>query len=672
MLTDDQLAALIASEENGAVTYHSQIAKNRTRLMDYYNQLPYGDEVDGQSQIVTSDVADTIEWMLPGLLRIFTQGSKIAKFESTASEYDDEAMEKEALANHIFLKENDGVLILHNMMKDALMQYSGTVKVYAEEYQDTKTNAYEGLSRDELTALEMTAGVEVEDVEEVENEEGEARFNAKKVKRVERIRYVVENIPPEEFLFNESARDFKNLPFIGHRSPKTRSQLKQMGFDAEVVDSLPADSYFDHTEEKNARHHNSTRTGDNPSNHHPNDTIYLGEYYYEVDVNEDGITELYKIFYAGAKVLDKEECDEHPFGVIVPIPMPHKALGTCPAEQAADIQLRNTTLMRQMLDNIYQTNYPRIAHSDKVDIDDLLTPRPGGTVEVDTENADVAGHIQSIAVQPLIEPMLLALEKTDSQREIRTGVSRFSQGLDPESLNKTATGFQGIREDGAQRLELIARLFADTGIKDIFRKIINVVAKHQSDALHISVMGKELDINPVEWQDETRVSVNVGLGSGDRKEKIVNLNYLLQKQEQYLAAKLPIVDQAKIYKTLERLVHEVGLKDVEDYFNDPNKPEEVLLAMNEQLIGQVMELQAALQQRNPLAEAEMVKVQGDLARESGKSRLKLIENESKKDAQVTEFLLKLAQEDAHFRQKLMAQLTELELKYEKDVPGASV
>lgn len=672
MLTDDQLAALIASEENGAVTYHSQIARNRAKLMDYYNQLPYGDEVDGQSQIVTSDVADTIEWMLPGLLRIFTQGSKIAKFESTASEYDDEAMEKEALANHIFLKENDGVLILHNMMKDALMQYSGTVKVYAEEYQDTKTNAYEGLSREELTALEMTAGVEVEDVEEVENEDGEARFNAKKVKRVERIRYVVENIPPEEFLFNESARDFKKLPFIGHRSPKTRSHLKQMGFDADVVDALPADSYFEHTEEKNARHHNSTRTGDNPSNHHPNDTIYLGEYYYEVDVNEDGITELYKIFYAGSKVLDKEECDEHPFGVIVPIPMPHKALGTCPAEQAADIQLRNTTLMRQMLDNIYQTNYPRIAHSDKVDIDDLLTPRPGGTVEVHTENADVAGHIQSIAVQPLIEPMLLALEKTDSQREIRTGVSRFSQGLDPESLNKTATGFQGIREDGAQRLELIARLFADTGIKDIFRKIINVVAKHQSDALHISVMGKELDINPIEWQDETRVSVNVGLGSGDRKEKIVNLNYLLQKQEQYLAAKLPIVDQAKMYKTLERLVHEVGLKDVEDYFNDPNKPEDVLLAMNEQLIAQVMELQTALQQRNPLAEAEMVKVQGDLARESGKSRLKLIENESKKDAQLTEFLLKLAQEDAHFRQKLIAQLTELELKYDENVPGASV
>lgn len=668
MLSDGQIAAFIKSEESNALNYESELSAKRAKLLDYYNQQPFGDEVEGQSRVVTSDVADTVEWMLPSLLRIFTQGKNIVRVEGGRKEHDGEAMEKELIANHIFLKENPGVLILHNMFKDALLQYIGVAKVFVQEINKRRVEEYENLSLEELAVLESRDD-EITDIEEEETEDG-PRYKCK-VTHVEKGNKIgIEVIPPEEFLISKRERDFESPIFCGHRSPKTRSQLIEMGFDKEIVNSLDPDIPYEQTREKNARFHDYDRLFVNESLHSPNDTIYLGEYYAQIDVNGDGVVEYYKIFYASNRLLEKEEVDDHPFAVCVPCPIPHRAIGTCPAEQAADIQFRKSTLTRQMLDNIYQTNYPRLAHSNKVDLDDLLTPRPGGTVEIDTDAPDVAGHVQSIGIQPLIEPILMALERTDTEREIRTGVSRFSQGLDADSLNKTATGFKGTMEAGQQRLDLVARLFADGGIKVLFEKIIKFAGRYQDEEMQIRVVGKDITINPKLWTDNTNVRIDVGLGSGERQEKIINLNNILQKQEQYMSAALPIVDQKKIYNTLDKLVTEVGLKDVDQYFNNPEQPEELLLAINEGLMRQIEQMSAQMQ--NPLAEAEAVKAQSRERVEAFKSQLRLTEQESKKDADMAIEMLKLAQNDDHFRKQMIAKFTELELQHGQNVPGSVV
>jgi len=338
----------------------------------------------------------------------------------------------------------------------------------------------------------------------------------------------------------------------------------------------------------------------------------------------------------------------------VPIPIPHRAIGTCPAEQVADIQFRKSTLVRQMLNNIYQSNYPRILHSNNVELDDLLTPRPGGLVGVDSDIADVAGHAQLLQITPLIEPILRSIEYTDMEREIRTGITRYSQGLDAESLNKTATGFLGIKDASQQRLDLIARIFADGGVKDIFTKTINLLSKYQDEELSIMVTGEPMDIDPKTWGDNARCRIDVGIGAGDRQEKIMNLNAILQRQLEFKQMGLVLTDQTKMYNTMSKLITEVGLKDVDLYFNNPEIPEETLFAQNQQLTEMVMQLQ---QQQNPLAEAEMIKAQA-----------KLIETEAK-GGQAQQ---KLDSDNRNKAADRAVELTELELKYGQDVPGSAV
>ena len=644
MLSESQIGAIVRNELDASIAYQGDMSKKRAKLMDYYNAQPYGDEVEGQSSVVTTEVANVVEWMLPNLLRIFTQGKIIGKFTANSADNEDEADEKTHLSNHYFMNKHNGVLILHDMFKDALLQYTGVVKVFWDMQDEVSVDKYAGMSEMEYQKL-LASGLEFEEVEKVEDEYGQITYNVetKEIKTARGVTYV--NIPPEEFLVSRNARNFDDPVFIGHRSPKTRSDLIQMGFSRDVVNDLPADEDYEQSEEKNARYDAyGNMPNSNPSNHSPNDVIYLGEYYMRIDVDEDGITEHWQVFYAGDKVLGKERVDDHPFAVCVPIPIPHRAIGSCPAEQAADLQFRSSTLTRQLLNNIYQSNYPRVLHSNKVELDDLLTPRPGGLVGIDTDIADVGGHAQMLQVIPMIEPLLRAIEQTATEGEVRTGMTRYSQGLDAESLNKTATGFLGIKDSSQQRMDLIARIFADGGVRAIFEKTVKLLAKYQDTTEHLEIMGEPLEIDPQSWGDNAHCRIDVGIGAGDRQEKIMNLNAMLQMQLQFKDRQMVIVDQEKIYNTMNKLVTEVGLKDVDTYFNNPEVEEETLFAQNEQLVQMVQQLQQQVQ-TNPLAEAEMIKTQGDIAQKSAQ----------------------LEMDKREFAMEHARKMTELELKYKVDL-----
>lgn len=662
-MSDAEINKIVGAEEDDAINFQSQIGRDRAKLLDYYNCRPYGDEVEGQSQVVTSDVSDVIEGMLPSLVRIFTQGKYVARFESDNPEYDKEADQKTAWANYVFTRQNDGTLILHNMFKDALLQYTGTVKIYWDEKKDVTKERYRGLSLFELQKLQMDEETEIEEQEErIEVVQGTPitvyDVQVKRTKTIGQTR--IDNVPPEEFLICRSARDFRNPRFIGHRTPKTRSELILMGFDRDTVENLPADEYYDFevSYEKNARYWNydgliETNPGDSSQ-----DIIYLGEYYVYMDTDGDGVAELWQVFLAGNVILDKNQVDEHPFAVVVPIPIPHRAIGSCPGEQVADIQYLKSTLMRQALNNVYQTNYMRTIVNERVDLDDLLTPRAGGIIRVNDEGP-IGDSLQPLVVQPIAEPILRMMEYVDVMREVRTGVTRYNQGLDSEALNKTATGFKGIMEASQQRLDMIARIFADTGVRDIFRKIIKLSTQYQNDSMQIRVMGAPMEIDPTSWRNNLDCRIDVGLGSGDRQEKIVNLNAILAMQQQFMQQGIPLADQAKMYNTLEKLVVEVGLKDASPYFNDPSQPQQLLQAQVEQLSAAVQQLQAQMQ--NPLAEVEQIKAQASLA-----------EQQQKQQFETQKLLLEMEQKRKEFETNYLTKLTELELKYGQNVPGALV
>lgn len=664
-MSDAEINRIVGAEESDSIDFQTQIGEDRAKLLDYYNCRPFGDETDGQSQVVTSDVADVIEGMLPSLVRIFTQGKYIARFEADRPEQDAEADQKTAWANHVFTRQNDGTLILHNMFKDALLQYTGVVKVYWDESKEVTKERYKGLSLFELQKLQLDEESEIEDQEERIEVINGAPFTVydvqvKRTKVVGRTR--IDNVPPEEFLICRSARDFRNPRFIGHRTPKTRSQLIQMGFEKDVVETLPADEYFDFqiSDEKNARYWNYDGLYDTNPGDPSNDIIYLGEYYAYIDTDGDGVAELCQVFRAGNTVLNWQHIEEHPFCVVVPVPIPHRAIGSCPGEQVADLQYLKSTLLRQALNNIYQTNYQRTIVNERVDLDDLLTPRAGGIIRINDEGP-IGDSLQPMVVQPIAEPILRMMEYVDVMREVRTGVTRYNQGLDSEALNKTATGFKGIMEASQQRLDMIARLFADTGVRDIFRKIVKLSMQYQNDALQIRVLGVPMEIDPTSWRNNLDCRIDVGLGGGDRQEKIINLNAILAIQQQLLAQGSPLTDQAKMFNTLDKLAVEVGLKDAAPYFNDPAQPQQLLQAQVEQLMGLVQQMQAQLQQTNPLAEAEQIKAQA-----------RLVESQQQQQFDMQKMLLEMEQKQREFQANYLTKLTELELKYKQNVPGAIV
>lgn len=664
-MSDAEINRIVGAEESDSIDFQTQIGEDRAKLLDYYNCRPFGDEIDGQSQVVTSDVADVIEGMLPSLVRIFTQGKYIARFEADRPEQDAEADQKTAWANHVFTRQNDGTLILHNMFKDALLQYTGVVKVYWDESKEVTKERYKGLSLFELQKLQLDEESEIEDQEERIEVINGAPFTVydvqvKRTKVVGRTR--IDNVPPEEFLICRSARDFRNPRFIGHRTPKTRSQLIQMGFEKDVVETLPADEYFDFqiSDEKNARYWNYDGLYDTNPGDPSNDIIYLGEYYAYIDTDGDGVAELCQVFRAGNTVLTWQHVEEHPFCVVVPVPIPHRAIGSCPGEQVADLQYLKSTLLRQALNNIYQTNYQRTIVNERVDLDDLLTPRAGGIIRINDEGP-IGDSLQPMVVQPIAEPILRMMEYVDVMREVRTGVTRYNQGLDSEALNKTATGFRGIMEASQQRLDMIARLFADTGVREIFRKIVKLSMQFQNDALQIRVLGVPMEIDPTSWRNNLDCRIDVGLGGGDRQEKIVNLNAILAIQQQLMAQGSPLTDQAKMFNTLDKLAVEVGLKDAAPYFNDPNQPQQLLQAQVEQLSAMVQQMQAQLQQANPLAEAEQIKAQARLA-----------ESQQQQQFDMQKMLMEMEQKQREFQANYLTKLTELELKYKQNVPGALI
>jgi len=392
---------MVEAEANDAIGYQDEIGAKRTTLLEYYNTEPFGDEVKGRSQFVSSDVANTVEWMLPSLLRVFTQGRHVGQFEADTAEQEDEADQKTELSNYVFLRQNDGVLTLHNMFKDALLQYTGVVKVSWLEEEEVTHETYAGLSEDEFTKLKADKETSIEDSSSVPTAAGET-FDAKVSRTKTKGRVDYQNIPPEEFLISRNARDFRKPRFIGHRTPKTRSDLIEMGFPKDVVNALPKHENKRTQEGYSRRRDLGGENENNPTTNKANDTIFLGEYYTYIDVDEDGISELWQVFVAGNKVLEKTRFDRHPFAVVVPVPMPHRAIGSCPAEQSADIQFVKSVLIRNGLDNIYQTNWNRVAYNDRVNLDDLFTPRPGGGIEI-SGDADVGGSILPITTLPQVD-----------------------------------------------------------------------------------------------------------------------------------------------------------------------------------------------------------------------------------------------------------------------------
>lgn len=646
-MSESEILNQCQMEIDNAIGYlQTETVEQRAEAMDYYLRKPYGNEVDGSSQVVTGEVAEAVDGALPQLIRVFTSNEDAVQFEPVKDGDEPFAEQASDMANYVFYKDNDGFIIMHNWFKDALLQKVGIVKAYWSEKKDITKEKYKNLSDDELTMLLMDGEWEVvsQQTEIIIGADGMS-YNTHDV-TIQRIndnsRIVVENVPPEEFLISKIARTIEDSPFVAHRRMIDRGDLIAMGFDKDVVEQIPSGDRLEYSPERLARYDR-----DELPDYAITNDVEVFECYIKIDTDGDGIPELRKVFMAGQMILSNEECDYVPFHSICPIPIPHLFFGQSMADRTMDIQLEKSTILRQMLNNLYLTNNARVtAIEGQVNMDDLLTSTAGGVVRVKNNNAVTQLNVQSTASQSF--PMF---EYLDGVLAKRTGVSDMQQGLDPNVLqNVTATAVAAMSQQSAGKLELIARIFAETGVKSLFKGILQLLCKYQEKPRTIRLRGKFINFDPREWSDQYQVTINVGLGNGNRQEQIGMLQMIMAKQEEIIGqygVNNPLVTVTQYRKTLGRMIEMAGFKDTTAFINEitPEVAEQIAQAASQppsdptaeatKVFAQIEQAKAELraQTDNAKNELEREKMNADNAR-------KMLEMEQKAAKDNAELALK--------------------------------
>ena len=631
-LDDNEIIALIEGEINSSSGFQdSEISAQREKAMEYFYGEPFGNEEDGRSQVVVTDVQDTIMWMMPSLMRVFTAGDRVVRFEPEGPE--DEAVAEQATkyVNHVFHKQNNGFMILYNLFLDALINKVGIVKHYWEEKEKITSEDYENLSDNEFMLLEQDENLELDQHTEMTKmvpvtdpmtgqmvEMEERTHDAVFLRRSVDGKVTIENVPPEEFLINAGAKTVEDATFICHRSHKSRNDLIAMGFDPEIVEELASSTSVDGistSEEYTARHsYDSTDTYTAENRGDSEELVEVFESYLNLDSEEGDVSVLYKVTHAGSEVLECEPIDYKPFSTVCPIPIPHKFYGLSVAETVQDIQLIRSTLTRNLLDNMYLANNGRFQVVEgQVNIDDLLTNRPGGIVR--TRSPQALQPIQTPALQNYSFEML---EYWDNIKSGRTGVNPTTQGLPADVLKSHVTtgAITGALTNAQGRIELIARIFADTGVRNIFKSVYNLIQRYENRKKIVRVQNNYFEIDPSSWREDLDVSIEVGIGYGDQDIRMNNLSTYATLVEKVAQQTEGIINPDNIYNLMREIADEMGIKNVDRFITppseeakEPNIQEQALQAQAQALMIEAQASQVEAQVKVKEAEIKAAKLE---------------------------------------------------------------
>ena len=579
-MTEDELVARIHGEITDSLGYGDTISEQREQAMEYYYGLPFGNEVDGRSQYVDSTVQDTIEWIKPSLMRVFASGDEMVKFTPHGPE--DVAMAAQAsdYVNYVFTKDNPGWEIMYSWFTDALLSKNGIVKVWWDETEEETREEYHGLTEPELTHLLTSSEVEVIAHTEIEEERRDNDDNIlpvtlhdvviKRRKKDGKIR--VENVPPSEFLISRDSKTIPEARFVCHRSQKTLSDLRQMypeqSLGPEELGSGEDSDIF--SGERESRFEFDDSSNFNLGTSETEDalrTYWVHETFVKTDFDGDGIAELRRVCIVGDYVLENELVDTAPFVSITPIKIPHKFFGLSVADLVMDLQVYKSVLMRNLLDNMYNQNFGRYAVLEgQANLDDLLTQRPGGVVRVKSPNA-----ITPLTTPPLEPYSFQMLEYLDGVRESRAGVSKMSQGMNENALTShtTATAVNAVMSAAQSRVELIARNFAETGVKDLMNTIYQLLYKNQDKERVVMLRNEWVPVRPDVWKDKYDCTVSVALGQGNKDQQLMHLSTMLNFAGEAMKGGLPIVNMQNMYNIGASLVKAMGFQNVDDFLTDP-------------------------------------------------------------------------------------------------------
>ncbi len=634
MLSDDDILAIVSSELSlsDSSTYNGVGNVSLEEAMKYYLGVPNGTEIEGRSQIMSTDVADAIEWIMPQIMKSFTQNNEVVIFDPVHDGDEKQAELESEYVYEVLMKQNDGFIVLHQFVKDALMQRNGILKVYYAKNDEKKTSDYTGISEDQLNALLSSESVELleqseyidelqtrmkqeqiqQQLQQTEQSYVQQRQQAqqqgqsipyqmeKKWKeeqdqlaaeleipvmlydvKVEvtrnRGQIYVDPVPPEEFRINAQHNSIclDDARFTAHVVLKPSSDvIEEYGLSKKEAENLPEGSNFYDREYRFSLQNESVFYDRVDSGDRSQRLLEISECFLQLDIDEVGVSKLMKVTVAGGDapthLLSKEEIEYMPWVSTTAFLMSHKFAGLSITDRLKQIQDQKTALWRNMFDNMYlQNNQRNVVVENQVNMDDLLVSRPGGIIRAKRLDA----------IMPLVTPQLgqdayNMMTYLDQVRAGRTGV-------DPDGSATPANIGDRVGSEGVERLMnakeelvgLIIRVVAETGLKPLCTKIRDLSMKHIDAVLDFRFRGQWYEINPSEWPDRTNCTVRVGTGTGNHQLQVMALSQVLQMQKELGATGSTLVSNKKAFDTMDDYCKFSGLNGAVRYFVDPDSPE---------------------------------------------------------------------------------------------------
>lgn len=595
-MDERELKTLIdAKIRDGIGSSSSELSQTREDNLDRYFGELYGYEQDGESKVTTREVMETVEWAMPSIMRVFASSANTVEFDPIGPEDEQAAKNETEAVNHVFNKDNEGFYVLHTWIKSALMMPVSYVKAYWDEEDEISTETYEGLTAEQLSELMEDPELEATEQDScycVASEMGIMELDPKDVKEMESAgmspdmmgaielfdvkfkrtrtvgKAVVEPIPEEEVIVdNDHSRlSLKDCECVIHRTQKSYSDLIALGYDKKKLDRIGSESEEGeyNSERVNRRFYSDEQTrGESDSK--ANRKYWVNECYIRVDFDDDDYAELRRVVKIGTEIFENEETDDVPVVALSSILVPHKHINICLSDLVKDLQEIKTTITRQLLNNLYKTNKPRTVVGPGVSLDDLLDNSN------DYIRAEDINQIRTEPTTPIIGQVIPALEMLEDMKETRTGISKNTMGLDADVLAQSTKGaYLGALEQANQRLELIVRVIAETGLKELFLKIHTLMCKH-GQPKQLKMRGEWQSINPQEWRNRTSMTVKVGIGLGNRDFKMAAAQMILGLQEKLLMSGNPSVTPMNVYNAAELLTESAGEVNVSKYFTNPEQ-----------------------------------------------------------------------------------------------------
>jgi len=585
-MNEDQLLAFIERQETRAV--RTDVAQEQATAMDYYLRRPFGNEEEGRSQVVSSDVFDVVEGMAPNVLDPFVSSADAVVFNPVDADDEEAAKQETDYVNYVVTQKNDAFIQFLAWGKAGLLQKNGIVKYWWDKTHRVSIETIRGLTADELTLLKQDKEITIIGFSEndampildpdMAQGQLDAMPPAPEPTYDVRIRHRQEDgnaryavVPPEEFLIIGRDPNPQKASFVQHMTRVTISDLREMGYDVEddLADTGGSGPSQDpQAAARNRELESQALTNSDGNGDHSMREVWLRESYCYVDFDGDGVAELRKVCKVGKTLLANEETEEIPFAAWTPYQQLFQFDGRCPADEAIEFQDVKSTLWRQGLDNIYTLNNNRVFANENVNLDDLLDNQIAGVVRVGGKG-NVGDNVHALPITPIGEVILPMIEYTDSAKENRTGFTRYNQGNDGESLNKTATGVRLITAAGNQRIRLIQRSLAEQGMKPLMLGIHGLIRRHATKPDTVRLRGKWVTLDPREWRRREDMTVSVGLGTNDKQLELGSQQEIMKMQAGLAPA--GIVTPENQYNAAAKYVELTGEKNPDKFFTHPEK-----------------------------------------------------------------------------------------------------